>query len=124
MIAYGFPPEGNAGAYRPLRFVRQLPHLGWIPTVISAIPSQYERYDPALLKIVPNEIEVIRINANDLWQTFQAWRSRKSVSSSVQEESAGNQQNGEQRRFPSVAERNGRTCGGLAVLPRYGDAVD
>jgi glycosyltransferase involved in cell wall biosynthesis len=98
MIAYGFPPEGNAGAYRPLRFVRQLPNLGWMPTVLSALPRVYERYDPALLKIVPNEIEVIRINAGDLWQTFQAWRSRKS-SSSVQEGSAGNQQNGEQNGF-------------------------
>ena len=23
MIAYGFPPEGNAGVYRPLRFLRE-----------------------------------------------------------------------------------------------------
>ena len=98
MIAYGFPPEGNAGAYRPLRFVRQLPKFGWMPTVISAIPNQYERYDPALLRMIPKEVEVVRINAGDLWQTFQAWRSRKS-SSSVQEGSAGNQQNGEQNGF-------------------------
>src|SRR6478735_6096251 len=94
MIAYNFPPEGNAGTYRPLRFVRQLPHLGWIPTVISAMPSQYERYDPALLKMVPNEIEVIRIKAYDLWQSFQAWRSGRaqSHSSSAQEEQIGNPQ--------------------------------
>ena len=77
MIAYDFPPEGNAGAYRPLRFVRHLPNFGWTPTVISAIPSQYERYDPALLRMVPNEIEVIRVKASDLWQAFQTWRSRR-----------------------------------------------
>ncbi len=98
MIAYNFPPEGNAGTYRPLRFVRQLPHLGWIPTVITAMPSQYERYDPALIKMVPNEIEVIRIKAYDLWQAFQASRSRRmqSHSSSAQEEHIGNSQNGQQ----------------------------
>jgi glycosyltransferase involved in cell wall biosynthesis len=77
MIAYYFPPEGNAGSYRPLRFVRQLPYFGWIPAVVSAMPTQYERYDPALLKLVPKEVEVIRVRANDLWQTFQAWRSRQ-----------------------------------------------
>jgi hypothetical protein len=75
MIAYGFPPEGNAGAYRPLRFVRQLPNFGWTPTVISAVPSQYERFDAELLRMVPNGIEVLRIEAFDPWQAFQAWRS-------------------------------------------------
>src|SRR5262245_14119588 len=101
IIAYHFPPEGNAGTYRPLRFVRQLPHLGWIPTVISAMPSQYERYDPALLRMVPNEIEVIRIKAYDLWQAFQAWRSRRIQrhSSSAQQDVIGNLQNGQQSSF-------------------------
>jgi Glycosyl transferase 4-like domain len=101
MIAYNFPPEGNVGAYRPLRFIRQLPNLGWMPTVISAIPSQYERYDPALLKMVPNEIEVIRIKVSDLWQAFQSWRSRRVQrhSSSAQEEHIGNPQNGQQSSF-------------------------
>jgi hypothetical protein len=35
MIAYFFPPEGNVGSYRPLRFARHLPFFGWQPTVIS-----------------------------------------------------------------------------------------
>jgi glycosyltransferase involved in cell wall biosynthesis len=76
MIAYGFPPEGNAGAYRPLRFVRQLPNLGWRPIVISAIPHQYERYDSALLDKVPRDVEVIRVKCSDSWQAFQSSRSR------------------------------------------------
>ena len=79
MIAYDFPPEGNAGAYRPLRFVRHLLNYDWMPTVVSAIPSQYERYDPALLKSVPEEVEVIRIPYSDWWQAFQAWRSKRNV---------------------------------------------
>jgi hypothetical protein len=77
MIAYSFPPEGNAGTYRPLRFVRQLPNHGWKPIVISAIPNQYDRYDPALLEMIPKEIEVIRTKAGDLWQMFQAWRGQE-----------------------------------------------
>jgi glycosyltransferase involved in cell wall biosynthesis len=87
MIAYYFPPEGNAGAYRPLRFVRHLSSHGWTPTVISAIPSQYERYDSALLRSIPDEVEVIRIRCSDAWQAFQAWRSKgKPVTNSQKDE--------------------------------------
>jgi hypothetical protein len=82
MIAYSFPPEGNAGAYRPLRFVRQLPNFGWNPTIISAIPRHYERFDASLLKMIPKGVEVIRIKSSDPWQAFQAWRSRTVSNSS------------------------------------------
>ena len=103
MIAYGFPPEGNAGSYRPLRFVRQLPNFGWMPTVISAIPSRYERYDATLLTMIPEEIEVLRIKAGDLWQKLQAWRSLKVRSLSPTIQSAGSTpalvQNGPQDRL-------------------------
>jgi glycosyltransferase involved in cell wall biosynthesis len=77
MIAYFFPPEGSAGSYRPLRFVRHLPRVGWKAKVISAVPSQYERYDPKLLEMIPRETEVIRVKGYDLWQAFQSWRSRR-----------------------------------------------
>jgi hypothetical protein len=90
MIAYCFPPEGNAGAYRPLRFVRQLPKHGWKATVISAIPSQYERYDPALLRLIPEHVEVFRIKAFDLWQKFQAWRSERVQRLSASSQDASN----------------------------------
>ena len=46
MITYGFPPEGNAGVYRPLRFLRNLPSYGWSGRVISSKGNQFERYDP------------------------------------------------------------------------------
>jgi hypothetical protein len=77
MIAYFFPPEGSAGSFRPLRFVRYLPQMGWRAHVISALPSQYERYDPGLLAMVPKETEVIRVKGYDVWQAFQSWRSRR-----------------------------------------------
>lgn len=83
MLAYGFPPEGNAGVYRPLRFIRQLPAFGWRPTVVAAIPSQYERHDPALLKNIPTDTEVVRIKGYDAWQKLQSWRAgRTGVSAS------------------------------------------
>ncbi len=77
MIAYGFPPEGNAGSYRPLRFVRHLRPFGWQPTVITLDTDFFERYDPSLLSLVPNGIELIRVRNRDPWQAFQARRGRR-----------------------------------------------
>jgi hypothetical protein len=79
MIAYAFPPEGHAGVYRPLRFVRHLPAMGWSPTVITGDTGRYGyiRHDPDLLKLVPKYIEVIRVRESDPWQLIQAWRARR-----------------------------------------------
>lgn len=77
MIAYFFPPEGNAGTYRPLRFVRHLAKMGWHPSVISVRPYRYERYDPGLLALVPSETEIIRVRERDLWQAIQAKRAQR-----------------------------------------------
>jgi len=71
MISHSFPPEGNAGTYRPLRFVRHLPALGWRPIVISEDTDRYERYDPGLLELVPKGTEIIRVRNNDLWKQIQ-----------------------------------------------------
>jgi glycosyltransferase involved in cell wall biosynthesis len=79
MIAYFFPPEGSAGSYRPLRFVRQLPKYGWSPVVVTNDPYSYERHDPKLLDEVPAETEIIRVRSRDVWQAFQAWRQGRMV---------------------------------------------
>ena len=77
MIAYHFPPEGNAGSYRPLRFIRHLTAQNWQPTVITLETDFYERYDASLLSLVPNYVEVIRVANGDPWQAFQARRGRQ-----------------------------------------------
>lgn len=76
MIAYAFPPEGRAGVFRPLRFLRELMGKGWRATVLCCEPYQYERYDPHLLSQVPSGTEVVRIKGRDPWRAFQTWRGR------------------------------------------------
>jgi len=78
MIAYAFPPEGKAGVYRPLRFVRHLPTMGWRTSVIALDTDRYERYDPGLLALVPSETEVVRVRERDWWQAIQARREQQS----------------------------------------------
>src|SRR5205809_6493754 len=77
MIAYYIPPEGSAGVYRPLRFVRHLSKMDWSPTVITADPYDYERFDSDLLELLPRETEIVRVRGRDLWQAFQTWRGRR-----------------------------------------------
>jgi hypothetical protein len=77
MIAYRFPPDGHAGTYRPLRFVRHLSRMGWQLGVVSCLPPSYERYDPKLLSLVPAEVDVKRVSFRDPWQAFQAKRNSK-----------------------------------------------
>lgn len=77
MIAYSFPPEGSAGAYRPLRFCRHLPAMGWRASVIAVAKDHYERYDPGLGALVPDDTEVIRVRGQDLWQAYQAKRNTR-----------------------------------------------
>jgi hypothetical protein len=74
MIAYWFPPEGNAAVYRPLRFLRHLPAFGWTGRVISTGPP-FDRYDPDLLRQLPEGTEVVRVPHGDMWQSFQRRRS-------------------------------------------------
>jgi glycosyltransferase involved in cell wall biosynthesis len=83
MIAYNFPPEGNAGAHRPLRFVRHLRLMGWQPLVVTLATELFERYDPSLLAQVPADVEVIRVRSRDPWSAFQerrALRIQKKIS--------------------------------------------
>ncbi|GJL50493.1 MAG: glycosyl transferase family 1 [Nitrospirales bacterium] len=77
MIAYFFPPEGNAGSYRPLRFVRSLSQMEWDVCIVSADPYRYERYDRGLLSLVPQEIHVSRVRGRNIWHAIQAWRGQR-----------------------------------------------
>lgn len=77
MIAHAFPPEGNAGAYRPLRFARHLPSFGWQPAIVTLDTEFFERYDPSLESRVPPGMEVVRVPNRDPWRAFLAKRSRR-----------------------------------------------
>src|SRR5262245_8912959 len=76
MLAYWFPPEGNAAVYRPLRFLRNLPSHGWEGRVVCG-DGPFERYDPNLSEQIPEGAQIIRIGGRDLWQSLQAMRGEK-----------------------------------------------
>lgn len=66
MIAYHFPPlSGSSGIQRTLRFVQQLPALGWDVTVLTAHPRAYESVSGDLMPEIPREVAVERAFALD-----------------------------------------------------------
>ncbi len=58
-ITLKFPPSSDIGAKRPLRMVRRLPRHGWKPYVFTN-PEGNAQPDPALMQLVPPDIEVDR----------------------------------------------------------------
>jgi hypothetical protein len=77
MVAYNFPPDGSAGVHRTLRFVQHLPALSWRARVVSLDTNHYQRYDPGLLDLVPDETDVVRVKAWDAWRALQTRRERR-----------------------------------------------
>lgn len=76
MVAYHFPPlAGSSGIQRTLRFVQQLPALGWQGLVLTTSPRAYERTSDDLLAEVPAGTPVRRAFALDTARHL-SWRGR------------------------------------------------
>ena len=66
MVAFHFPPmAGSSGIQRTLRFVQQLPQLGWEPLILSAHPRAYERTGTDLIAELPPGLVVRRAQVLD-----------------------------------------------------------
>jgi hypothetical protein len=74
MLAYFFPPSKAAGTFRTLRFVRDLPHCGWTPSIVTVRERTYlaVEVDPALVAKVPAAVVVRRTPA----PPFHRWYKR------------------------------------------------
>lgn len=56
IITYYWPPSGGSGVQRWLKFVKYLPGLDWMPTVITTEHGDYPAIDESLLNDVPDKI--------------------------------------------------------------------
>jgi len=62
IIAYAFPPIGGPGVQRTLKFVKYLREFGWEPIVLTVGETEWTTRDETLLREVPDEINIVRIN--------------------------------------------------------------
>jgi glycosyltransferase involved in cell wall biosynthesis len=59
-ISYAFPPVGGAGVQRVTKFVKYLPHQGWLPSVLTVANPSVPAWDPTLLKDIPAQTIIRR----------------------------------------------------------------
>ena len=59
-VSYAFPPVGGAGVQRSLKFVKYLPQVGWIPTVLTVANPSVPVVDPQLLNDIDGGTTVVR----------------------------------------------------------------
>lgn len=64
LVTAHFPPSNLAGVHRARIWAQHLPEFGWKPTVVTAHWKHYqEPLDWNLMKLVPDDLQVIRTNA-------------------------------------------------------------
>lgn len=64
MVSAHFPPDTGAATHRVRLMAPHLPKFGWDPTVVSVDPRDYDgRLDPELVRLVPDNLRVIRCRA-------------------------------------------------------------
>ena len=64
MVSAHFPPDTGAATHRVRLMAPHLPKYGWAPTVVSVDPRDNEgRLDPELVRLVPDDLRVIRSRA-------------------------------------------------------------
>lgn len=62
MVTYSFPPKGDAGVQRSLKFVKYLRNFGWEPLVLTREIKNMGTMDESLLKDVPEGVKIFRTN--------------------------------------------------------------
>ena len=78
-IAYYFPPVGGAGVQRIQKFVRYLPHEGFLPIVVAGPLHSEGRWSPqdsTLLKEIPPEVQIHRV-AGPVPAAATKWKRRR-----------------------------------------------
>ncbi|MBN1417176.1 MAG: glycosyltransferase [Planctomycetes bacterium] len=58
VISYAFPPWACAGVHRPLRFVKNLPHHGWTPVILTARGNLDAARDERLYGEIPPGVDI------------------------------------------------------------------
>jgi glycosyltransferase involved in cell wall biosynthesis len=65
LISYFFPPCGESGVQRNLKYAKYLPDCGWQPYILTTKDITYHVYDYSLLSEIPKEAVVIRTESFD-----------------------------------------------------------
>ena len=75
ILASAFPPSGESGVHRTLKFVKFLGRFGWRPVVVSPSSDAYPVLDWSLQKDIPEDVAVYRARFPALVRRIRTWAS-------------------------------------------------
>jgi Glycosyltransferase len=65
VLSHRFPPVAGSGVQRTLKFVKYIREFGWEPVVVTVGATRYPLHDISLIKELPEEIKIIRVDEPD-----------------------------------------------------------
>ncbi len=69
IITYYWPPSGDVGGHRPLKFAKYLPQNGWQP-IVYTVDNDYAIVDNSLKKDIPKEAIILK---QPIWEPYQLY---------------------------------------------------
>ncbi len=71
IITYYWPPNGNAGVHRWLKFVKYLREFGWEPVIYTPENAEISVSDNTLFKDIPDNLTVIK---HPVWEPYDLYK--------------------------------------------------
>ena len=71
VVTYFWPPSGKASVHWPLKMVKYLPGLGWLPSVLTVEADTFSQPDQSLLSEIDPALQVLRTPS---WEPFALYR--------------------------------------------------
>jgi glycosyltransferase involved in cell wall biosynthesis len=63
VVSYFFPPAGNVGVHRTLRFLKWLPEFGWQPVVLTPRNAKVPNLESSLLEKISPDLPIVRTSS-------------------------------------------------------------
>ena len=77
ILTYYWPPAGGPGVQRWLKFVKNLPALGWEPHVLTVRNGTYSATDEQLTAEVPGNVHVYKTKSRDPFRLYTLLKGKK-----------------------------------------------
>ena len=69
-ISYYWPPSGKASIHWPLKIIKHLSNLGWLPVVLTVEEDTFSQKDETLINEVPKEVKVFRSKSREPFNIY------------------------------------------------------
>ena len=77
IVTYYWPPAGGPAIQRTLKFVKYMRFFGWEPVILTVENGEYPAIDPSLIQEIPDNIQVYKTRAFQLFQLYRMLTGKK-----------------------------------------------